>query len=130
MTDCKAQWQPDFPKAGFVAYDLWTGDDPVTTADQPMTQALADALTTIGSHPLCTDTKVEQGDRPYLWFFIENDNTGDPSWVDDLSKDLASYDQDGCPYRITIYLPQVQECGEPDDQGPTAAERNPGMLRR
>ena len=94
-----------------------------------MTQALADALTTIGSHPLCTDTKVEQGDRPYLWFFIENDNTGDPSWVDDLSKDLASYDQDG-PCRITIYLPQAQECGEPDDWGPSAAERNPSMLRR
>jgi hypothetical protein len=112
-----------------MAYDLWTGDSPVTTADQPMAQALADALTIIGSHPLCTDTKVEQGDRPYLWFFIENDNTGDPSWVDDLSKDLASYDQDG-PYRITIYLPQAQECGEPDDYGPTSAERNPSMLRR
>ena len=113
-----------------MAYDLWTGDDPVTTADQPVTQALADALTTIGSHPLCTDTQIEQGDTNDIAFFIQNDETGDPTWPADLEADLASYDRAG-PYRITIYLPQVQEDdSEPDDQGPTAAERNPSMLRR
>ena len=112
-----------------MAYDLWTGDDPVTTADQPMTQALADALTIIGSHPLCTDTQIEQGDTNDLACFIQNDETGDPTWLADLEADLASYDQAG-PYRITIILPQVQECGDLDDWGPTTAERNPSMLRR
>ena len=112
-----------------MAYDLWTGDDPVTTADQPMAQALADALDIIAVHPLCTDTQIEQGDTDDLRFFIQNDETGDPSWPADLEADLASYDQAG-PYRITIILPQVQECGDPDDWGPSAAERNPSMLRR
>ena len=113
-----------------MAYDLWTGDDPVATADQPMAQAFADALLTISNHPLCTDTQIEQGDTSDLWFFVQNDQTGDPTWPADLKADLASYDQAG-PYRITIYLPQVQEDdSEPDDQGPTAAERNPSMLRR
>ena len=94
-----------------------------------MTQALADALIIIGSHPLCTDTQIEQGDTNDLVFFIQNDETGDPSWPAGLEADLASYDQAG-HYRITIILPQVQECGEPDDQGPSAAERNLGMLRK
>ncbi len=38
------------------------------------------------------------------------------------------YDQFGT-YRITVYLPQSDDGNEPDDQGPTAAERNPSMLR-
>jgi hypothetical protein len=101
-----------------------------TTASQPVTQTLADALTTIGSHPLCTDTQIEQGDTDSLHFFIENDKVGDPSWRADLEADLASYDKDGRPYRVTVYLPQQRDDGEPDDQGPTAAERNSGMLRR
>jgi hypothetical protein len=92
--------------------------------------ALADALTIIGSHPLCTDTQIEQGDTADLWFFIENDKVGGPSWFTDLDADLASYDQDGRHYRITVYLPQQQDDSEPDDQGPTAAERNPSMLAR
>ena len=112
-----------------MAYDLWTGDNPVATADQTMAQAFADALTTIAAHPLCTDTQIEQGDTNDIAFFIQNDETGDPSWPADLEADLASYDQAG-PYRITIILPQVQECGDLDDWGPSAAERNPSMLRR
>jgi len=90
---------------------------------------LADALTTIGKHPFCTETKIEQGDSDSLHFFIENGEAGDPTWPADLAADLAFYDQFGT-YRITIYLPQQQDDGEPDDQGPTAAERNPSMLRR
>ena len=118
-----------FTKAGFAAYDLWTGANPVAaTASHPVTQALADALTTIGKHPLCTDTQIEQGDTHGLHFFIENDKTGDPAWPADLGDELASYDQFG-PYRITVYLPQSDDGNEPDDQGPTAAERNPSMLR-
>lgn len=118
-----------FTKAGDAAYDLWTGANPVaTTASQPVTNALADALTTIGKHPLCIETKTEQGDTKDLAFFIQNDETGDPSWPADLEADLASYDQAG-PYRVTIILPQEQGDSEPDDQGPTAAERNPSMLR-
>ncbi len=114
-----------------MAYDLWTGANPVaTTADQPVTQALADALTAIDRHPLCTDTQIEQGDTDDLHFFIQNDKVGDPSWPADLETDLASYDQDGRPYRITVYTPQERNDSEPDDQGPTAAERNPSMLRR
>ena len=93
-----------------------------------MAQVLADALTTISKHPLCTETKTEQGDTDSLHFFIENDKVGDPSWPDDLETDLASYDQDGRPYWITVYLPQEQDDSEPDDQGPTAAERNSSML--
>jgi len=120
-----------FTKAGDAAYDLWTGANPVaTTASHPVTQALADALTTIGKHPLCTDTQIEQGDTHGLHFFIENDKVGDPSWPDDLETDLASYDQDGRHYRVTVYLPQEQNDSESDDQGPTAAERNPSMLAR
>jgi hypothetical protein len=79
--------------------------------------------------PLCTDTQIEQGDTDDLHFFIENDKVGDPSWLAGLEADLASYDKDGRPYRITVYLPQEQYDSEPDDQGPTAAERNPSMLR-
>jgi hypothetical protein len=94
-----------------------------------VTNALADALTIIGSHSLCTDTQIEQGDTDSLHFFIENDKVGDPSWPDDLETDLASYDKDGRPYRITVYLPQQQDDSEPDDQGFTAAERN-SMLAR
>ena len=94
-----------------------------------MTNSLADALTTIGKHPLCIETKTEQGDTKDLAFFIQNDETGDPSWPADLEADLASYDQAG-PYRITIILPQDQDCIEHDDQGPTAGERNPSMLAR
>jgi hypothetical protein len=120
-----------FTKAGDAVYDLWTGANPVaTTASQPVTQVLADALATISKHPLCTETKTEQGNTDSLHFFIENDKVGDPSWPDDLETDLASYDQDGRPYRITVYLPQQQDDSEPDDQGPTAAERNPSMLAR
>ena len=120
-----------FTKAGDAAYDLWTGANPVaTTASQPVTQALDDALITINRHPLCTDTQIEQGDTDDLHFFIENDKVGDPSWPADLETDLASYDQDGRHYRITVYLPQEQDDSEPDDQGPTAAERNPSMLTR
>jgi hypothetical protein len=119
-----------FTKAGDAAYDLWTGANPVaTTASQPVTNALADALTAIGRHPLCTDTQIEQGDTKDLAFFIQNDETGDPSWPADLAADLAFYDQFG-PYRVTVYLPQQQDDSEPDDQGPTAAERNPSMLAR
>ncbi len=119
-----------FTKAGDAAYDLWTGANPVaTTADQPVTQALIDALITIERHPLCADTQIEQGDTDDLHFFIENDKVGDPSWPADLEADLASYDQDGRPYRITVYMPQEQDDSKPDDQGPTAAERNPSMLR-
>jgi hypothetical protein len=94
-----------------------------------VTNALADALTAIGKHPLCIETKTEQGDTADLAFFIQNDETGDPTWPAGLEADLASYDQAG-PYRITIYLPQGQDCWELYDQGPTAAERNAGMLRR
>ena len=98
--------------------------------ESTVTNALADALTTIGKHPLCTETKTEQGDTADLRFFIENDKVGDPSWPADLEADLASYDQYRRPYRITVYLPQQRDDGEPDDQGPTAAERNPSMLAR
>lgn len=97
--------------------------------ESTVSNALADALTIIGSHPLCTDTQIEHGDTADLWFFIENDKVGDPSWLAGLEADLASYDQDGRPYRITVYLPQEQDDSDPDDQGPTAAERNPSMLR-
>jgi hypothetical protein len=120
-----------FTKAGHAAYDLWTGANPVaTTAKDRVTNALADAVTIIGSHPFCIETKTEQGDTDSLHFFIENDKVGDPSWPADLEADLASYDQDGRPYRVTVYLPQQQNDSEPDDQGPTAAERNPSMLAR
>jgi hypothetical protein len=91
--------------------------------------ALANALAIIDNHPLCHIKKIEQGESD-LHFFIENDKFGDPSWPADLETDLASYDQDGLPYRITVYLPQEQDDSEPDDKGPTAAERNPSMLRR
>jgi hypothetical protein len=93
-----------------------------------MTKALNDALAIIGKHPLCIETKTEQGDTDNLHFFIENDEIGDPTWPAELAADLAMYDRFG-PYRITVYLPQPGDGSEPDDQEPTAAERNPSMLR-
>jgi len=90
-------------------------------------KALADALLTIGSHPLCSAVELEQGDTDDLQFFLDNGKTGDPAWPADLDAELASYDQGGTPYRLTVILPQAAETwdDEPGWETPSAAERNP-----
>ena len=95
-----------------------------------MIKALADALFAIGSHPLCSAVEVEQGDTDGLRFFLDNGKTGDPAWPEDLEAELASYDQGGTPYRLTVILPQATETwdDEPGWETPSAAERNSRML--
>jgi len=114
-----------FAKAVFKAYDLWTGADPATTTTRPpMSTPLADALLTIGNHPLCS-VEVEQSDDNWLSFFLENDQTGDIASESDLEASLALYDQAGAPYRLTVLLPVDEESIEPEGwQSPTAYERN------
>jgi hypothetical protein len=91
-----------------------------------MSDPLADALLTIGGHPLCSVT-VEQGDELALTFFIENDETGDSAREHDLEATLALYDETGHPYRLAVFLPQPSDDAdtEPDGwQAPTVYERN------
>jgi len=90
-------------------------------------KALADALLTIGSHPLCSAVEVEQGDNDSLAFFLDNGKTGDPAWPTDLEATMSDYDQARAPYRLTVILPQATETwdDEPGWETPSAAERNP-----
>ena len=89
-----------------------------------MSEALADALLTIGNHPLCS-VEVEQTQDSWLSFFLENDQTGDIASEDDLEASLALYDQAGAPYRLTVLLPVDEEGIEPEGwQSPTINERN------
>jgi len=95
----------------------------------PVIKALADALLTIGHHPLCSAVEVEQGDSDALAFFLDNGKTGDPAWPADLEATMADYDQIG-PYRLTVILPLATETwdDEPGWETPSAAERNSSML--
>jgi hypothetical protein len=91
-----------------------------------MSTPLADALLTIGEHPLCT-VEVEQSDDLALWFYFQNGHNDDYINADDLATTLATYDQFGTSYRLTVLLPlSVEEYDtEPEGwQSPTINERN------
>ena len=92
-----------------------------------MSTPLADALLTIGEHPLCSIAEQRQSDDVALWFHIENDQNDDYTDAENLATTLASYDETGAAYRLTVLLPlPVEEFdAEPEGwQSPTINERN------
>ena len=98
-----------------------------TTTRPPMSTPLADALLTIGEHPLCSAVEVEQSDDLALWFHVQNGHNDDYINADDLATTLATYDQAGAAYRLTVLLPQpAEECDTELEgwQSPTINERN------
>ena len=89
-----------------------------------MPTPLAEALLTIGEHPLCS-VEVEQSDDTWLSFFLENSETGDIAFESDLEASLALLGQTNAPYRLTVLLPVDEEGIEPEGwQSPTINERN------
>ena len=76
-----------------------------------MSDSLATALLTIGEHPLCSsvDLKQSQSDDLALWFYVQNDQNDDYADSEDLANTLASYDETGAPYRLTVLLPVEEE---------------------
>ena len=110
-----------------MAYDLWTGADPATTTRPPMPDPLAEALLTIGEHSLCSAVEVEQSDDVALWFYVQNGHNDDYINADDLATTLATYDQIGTAYRLTVLLPQPADEYDTEPEGwqsPTINERN------
>jgi hypothetical protein len=92
-----------------------------------MSTPLAEALLTIEQHPLCSIAEQRQSDDVALWFHIENDHNDDYTSAEELATTLATYDQIGTPYSLTVLLPQPAEeyDTEPDGwQSPTINERN------
>ena len=91
-----------------------------------MSEALADALLTIGDHPLCT-VEVEKSDDVALWFYFQNGHNDDYTSTEELATTLATYDQIGTPYSLTVLLPQPAEYYDAEPEGwqsPTINERN------
>jgi hypothetical protein len=90
-----------------------------------MSTPLADALLTIGEHPLCSTVELQQSDDLALWFHIKNDQNDDYADTTTLATTLASYDETGAAYRLTVLLPVLEESIEPEGwQSPTIDERN------
>jgi hypothetical protein len=91
-----------------------------------MSTLLADALLTIGERPLCS-VEVEKSDDVALWFYFQNGIYDDCVTSEELTDTLATYDQIGTPYSLTVLLPLPAEDydAEPEGwQGPTIDERN------
>jgi hypothetical protein len=91
-----------------------------------MSEALADALLTIGDHPLCT-VEVEESDDAALWFYFQNGHNDDYTSAEELDAALATYDQIGTPYSLTVLLPLPAEVYDAEPEGwqsPTINERN------
>jgi hypothetical protein len=94
-----------------------------------MSDPLAHALLTIGERPLCT-VEVEESDDVALWFYFQNGHNDDYTSAEELDAALATYDQIGAPYRLTVLLPLPAEDYDAEPEGwqsPTAYERNPSM---
>jgi hypothetical protein len=94
-----------------------------------MSNPLAHALLTIGDRPLCT-VEVEESDDVTLWFYFQNGHNDDYTSAEELDAALATYDQIGAPYRLTVLLPLPAEDYDAEPEGwqsPTAYERNPSM---
>jgi hypothetical protein len=91
-----------------------------------MSDALADALLTIGDHPLCT-VEVEKSDDVVPWFYFQNGHNDDYTSTEELAATLATYDQIGTPYSLTVLLPLPAEDYDAEPEGwqsPTINERN------
>jgi hypothetical protein len=91
-----------------------------------MSEALADALLTIGERPLCT-VEVEKSDDVALWFYFQNGHNDDYASPEELAATLATYDQIGTPYSIAILMPLPAEDYDAESEGwqsPTINERN------
>jgi hypothetical protein len=94
-----------------------------------MSDPLAEALLTIGERPLCS-VEVEKSDDVTLWFYFQNGHNDDYTSAEELDAALATYDQIGAPYRLTVLLPLPAEDYDAEPEGwqsPTAYERNPSM---
>jgi hypothetical protein len=74
-----------------------------------MSVSLATALLTIGEHPLCSSVELKQSYDLALWFYVQNDQNVDYADSEDLANTLASYDETGAPYRLTVLLPVEEE---------------------
>ena len=102
-----------------------------TTTRPPMSTPLADALLTIGEHPLCSIAEQRQSDDLALWFHVQNGHNDDYINADDLATTLATYDQAGAAYRLTVLLPQPADEYDTEPEGwqsPTINERNSPAL--
>lgn len=91
-----------------------------------MSTPFADALLTIGEHPLCS-VEVEQSDDVALWFYFQNAHNDDYVTPEELTATLATYDQIGTPYSLSILLPLPAEDYDAEPEGwqsPTIDERN------
>jgi hypothetical protein len=92
-----------------------------------MSTPLADALLTIGEHPLCSAVEVDQSDDLALWFYFQNGYNDDYTSAEELATTLATYDQIGTPYSLTVLLPLPAEDYDAEPEGwqsPTINERN------
>ena len=74
-----------------------------------MSTPLADALLTIGEHPLCSAVELQQSDDLAIWFYVENDDNNDYTNAEDLAATLAGYDETQAPYRLTVLLPAEED---------------------
>ena len=91
-----------------------------------MSDTLAEALLTIGERPLCS-VEVEQSDDVALWFYFQNGHNDDYVTPEELTATLATYDQIGTPYSLTVLLPLSAEDYDAEPEGwqsPTIDERN------
>jgi hypothetical protein len=92
-----------------------------------MSTLLADALLTIGERPLCS-VEVEHSDDVALWFYFQNGHNDDYANAEELTDTLATYDQIGTPYSLTVLLPlpaeDYDDCEPEGWQSPTIDERN------
>jgi hypothetical protein len=92
-----------------------------------MSTPLAEALLTIKKHPRCSIVEQRQSDDLAPWFYVENDDNNDYTNAEDLAANLASYDQIGTPYSLTVLLPLPAEDYDAEPEGwqsPTINERN------
>jgi hypothetical protein len=81
-----------------------------------MSTLLADALLTIGERPLCS-VEVEKSDDVALWFYFQNGHNDDYVTPEELTATLATYDQIGTPYSLSILLPLPAEDYDAEPEG-------------
>ena len=74
-----------------------------------MPNPLTEALLTINEHPLCSTVLLRKSSHESLWFYIHNDENDDYTDTEDLAATLASYDETGAPYCLTVLLPVEEE---------------------
>jgi hypothetical protein len=91
-----------------------------------MSDPLAEALLTIGERHLCS-VEVEKSDDVPLWFYFQSGHNDDYTSAEELAATLATYDEIGTPYSLTVLLPLPAEDYDAEPEGwqsPTIDERN------